>query len=165
VPNPQSVPMSTGLRIAIADDERDMRNLFQRMLSRCGHQVVSVAENGRQLVEQCQRLRPDLVISDVQMPELDGVAAALQIVRDRPTPVILVSAQFDPDFVERPENQHVMVYLGKPVGRADLEPAITTALERFDQRQANGESIQDQPVASVRTNLKIAANRQHPSDV
>ena len=66
-------PMKKSLRIAVADDELDMREFFQRMLSRNGHQVVSVAENGRQLVEQCRELQPDLVITDIKMPDLDGI--------------------------------------------------------------------------------------------
>ena len=52
--------MTKGLRIAVADDELDMRDFFERMLKRLGHQVVSVAENGRELVKHCRELRPDL---------------------------------------------------------------------------------------------------------
>ena len=67
------------LRIAVADDEGDMRNYYQKVLSRLGHQVV-VAENGRALVDACKANHPDLVITDIRMPELDGIDAATELV-------------------------------------------------------------------------------------
>lgn len=128
--------MTVSLRISVADDEQDMRDFFERMLTRLGHVVVSVAENGRQLVEHCQEVRPDLIITDIKMPDMDGIEASLQIFRQRPTPVILVSAYHDPQLIERAENNHVMAYLVKPIGQADLEPAIAVAVHRFNEMQS-----------------------------
>jgi len=71
---------SRPLRIAVADDDRETRAYFQELLPRLGHQVV-VAESGRQLVEQCRLLDPDLVITDIRMPDLDGITAAAEINR------------------------------------------------------------------------------------
>ena len=48
--------MTSGLRIAVADDEPEMRDFFEKVLPRFGHQVVAVAENGAQLIEHCRRL-------------------------------------------------------------------------------------------------------------
>ena len=127
--------MKTNLRIAVADDEQDMRDFFERMLPRYGHQVVSVAENGHQLIEHCRELRPDLIITDIKMPDMDGIAASLEVFRECPTPVILVSAYHDPELIERAENNHVMAYLVKPIGQADLEPAIAVAIHRFSEMQ------------------------------
>ena len=95
--------MNITLRIAVADDEPDMRDYFKKSLSRLGHQVIAVAQNGRELVEQCRALRPDLVITDIKMPDMDGIDAAVQIYRDRPIPVILVSAYHDPGLIARAE--------------------------------------------------------------
>jgi len=128
--------MSQRLRIAVADDEADMRDFFERMLPLCGHEVVSVAETGKELVEHCQTLHPDLVITDIKMPDMDGIDASTQICRDRPTPVILVSAYHDPQLVHRAEADHVMAYLVKPIGQADLGPAIAVAISRFQELQA-----------------------------
>lgn len=128
--------MTSGLRIAVADDEVEMRDFFAKVLPRFGHQVVSVAENGKQLVEQCREHLPDLVISDIKMPELDGIEACTQICQERPVPVIMVSAYHDPALIERAEADHVLAYLVKPIGLADLQPAISIAMRRFAELQA-----------------------------
>jgi response regulator NasT len=128
--------MTRSLKIAVADDELDMRDYLQRILPVLGHQVVAVAKNGRELVEQCRTSRPDLVITDIKMPDMDGIDAATQIYRDGPLPVILVSAHTDPEFLRRAEADHVLAYLIKPIKTADLEPAIVIAMRRFEQFQA-----------------------------
>ena len=128
--------MNTPLRIAIADDEPDMRDYFKKSLPRLGHQVVAVAQNGRELVEQCRARHPDLVITDIKMPDMDGIDAAVQIYKERPIPVILVSAYHDPELIARAEADHILGYLVKPVKAADLGPTIALAMRRFEQFQA-----------------------------
>jgi two-component system, response regulator PdtaR len=128
--------MSRALKIVVADDELDMRDYFQQILPLLGHQVVGVARTGRELVELCLATRPDLVITDIKMPDMDGIDAAAQIYRQAPIPVILVSAYHDPEFIRRAEADHIMAYLVKPIKQADLEPAIGLAMHRFEQFQA-----------------------------
>jgi response regulator NasT len=99
------------------------------------HEVVSIAENGRELVEHCRTLQPDLVITDVKMPDMDGIEAAQTICRERPLPIILVSAYHDPEWIERAEADHVLAYLVKPIGQAVLQPAIALAVRRFGELQ------------------------------
>ena len=125
--------MNLSLRIAVADDEPDMRDYFKKSLLRLGHQVVAVAKNGRELVELCKAQHPDLVISDIRMPDMDGIDAAVQIYRERPVPVILVSAYHDPELIARAESDHILGYLVKPIEQADLEPVIGLAMRRFEQ--------------------------------
>jgi response regulator NasT len=125
--------MTHSLRIAVADDEPDMRDYFQKSLTRLGHQVVAVAADGRELVEKCRAAAPDLVITDIKMPDLDGIDAAAQLYRERPVPVILVSAYHDPSLIERAEVDHILAYLVKPIKQADLAPAIGVAMRRFEQ--------------------------------
>jgi response regulator NasT len=128
--------MSSSLRIAIADDERDMRDYFARILPRLGHEIVAVAQNGRELVERCLATRPDLLILDIRMPEMDGLQALEEICRVQPLPAILVSAYSDQDLVRRAEENCVMAYLVKPVKQAQLAPAIALAMRRFEQLEA-----------------------------
>ena len=121
------------LRIAVADDEPDMRDYFARILPRLGHRVVAVAQNGAELVAQCQTEHPDLVITDIKMPDMDGIEAATRIYQNQPVPVILVSAYHDPELIQRAEADHVMGYLVKPIKQSDLDPVISLALRRFAQ--------------------------------
>jgi two-component system, response regulator PdtaR len=125
--------MNQSLRIAVADDEPDMRDYFQQVLPRLGHTVAGVAKNGRELVELCRTQNLDLVITDIKMPELDGIDAAVQIYKDKPVPVILVSAFNDAALIERAESDHIMGYLVKPIKQADLGPTIAIAVRRFEQ--------------------------------
>lgn len=127
--------MNRALKIAVADDEPDMRQYFQKILPRLGHEVVVTAETGLQLVESCREKQPDLVITDIKMPQLDGIEAANQIAAERPIPVILVSGYLDPELIRRAEDDHVLAYLMKPINRNDLEAAIAIAMRRFDQFQ------------------------------
>ena len=128
--------MNRPLRISVADDEADMRDYYQDILPDLGHRVVAVAKTGRELIEQCRACQPDLVISDIKMPDMDGIEAADEITRHRTIPFILVSAYHDPELIERAEASHVLAYLIKPIEQAELETAIAIARRRFEQFEA-----------------------------
>lgn len=121
------------LRISVADDEADMREYYQRMLTHLGHRVVSCSANGRELVNECLRQLPDLIITDIKMPEMDGLHAAEEIGLKYPVPVILVSAYHSPDTVERANAACVQAFLTKPIKLTDLAPTIDLARRRFDR--------------------------------
>ena len=146
--------MSHSLRIAIADDEQDMWDYFQQVLPRLGHTVVAVAQNGRELVDLCRTKNPDLVITDIKMPEMDGIDAAIRIYQDKPVPVILVSAFNDAALIERAESGHIMGYLVKPIKQADLAPTIAIAVHRFEQLELADALAKTDPLTGV-------LNRRH----
>jgi response regulator NasT len=136
-----TLPAQPGLRIAVADDERDMRQCFQEVLTPLGHQVVTVAATGRDLVDRCHAAPPDLVITDIKMPDMDGLEAGAAINRDRPVPVIVVSGHSDAELLKQASAGGVMTYLVKPVKPPDLQAAITLAVARFAQlRKASQEA-------------------------
>jgi response regulator NasT len=128
--------MNRPLRIVVADDEPRIQQYFRRILPLLGHQVVAVAQTGRELVDLCRSHQPDLIITDIKMSEMDGIEAAVQICNERPLPIILVSAYHDTELIERAEANHVLAYLIKPIKQAHLEPAIALAVRRFEQFQA-----------------------------
>jgi response regulator NasT len=123
------------LRIAVADDERDMRQFFQELLPHLGHEVVAVAETGRSLLEQCRATRPDLIITDIKMPDTDGLDAVTALNQEGPVPVILVTAHQDVAYLERAGAGQIMAYLTKPVRPSDLQAAIDLAIVRFKHLQ------------------------------
>jgi DNA-binding NarL/FixJ family response regulator len=92
---------STPARIVIADDHGLVRQGFRGMLAREeGVEVVGEAEDGREAVELCSRLRPDLVLMDVRMPRMDGLAATREIKQRHPeTSVLMVTMQENPDYL------------------------------------------------------------------
>jgi len=124
------------LKIAVADDEVDMRDFLSRILPHLGHEVVAVAETGVELVEKCRETSPDLVITDIEMPEMDGVDAIREICRDRPVPTIVVSAHHEEDCIDRALRQQILAYLVKPIKKSDLQPAIALAMQRYREFQA-----------------------------
>jgi two-component system, response regulator PdtaR len=128
--------MTQSLRIAAADNERDTRQFFEEVLPHLGHQVVALAGSGRELVERCRATSPDLIITDIRMPDMDGIEAAVTINREREVPVILVSAHQDPELLSRASDGQVMAYLSKPVKPPDLAAAILLAMTRFELVQA-----------------------------
>jgi len=131
------------LRIVVADDEPEMRDYLQETLTFMKHTVVGAAETGRQLVEQCRAESPDLVITDIKMPDMDGIEAASEIRKVRAVPVILVSAYHDAALIERAMADHVLAYLVKPIKQADLETAIALAMRRFREFQALHQQAED----------------------
>ncbi len=124
------------LRIVVADDETEMRDYLCETLVVLGHEIVGCAETGKQLVELCNSESPDLVITDIKMPDLDGIEAATELRRNRPVPVILVSAYHDASLIERALADHVLAYLVKPIKQADLETSIALVMRRFKEFQA-----------------------------
>src|SRR5262245_38981677 len=109
--------MTKSLRIAVADDEPDVRDYFRVILPRLGHKVVAAAANGRELVAACLELHPDLVIADVRMPEMDGDQALHEICQQSPIPFILISAYSKPNGTIEDFGSVPRTYLTKPVKR------------------------------------------------
>jgi two-component system, response regulator PdtaR len=125
--------MTKSLAIAVADDEPRMREFFRKSLERLGHRVVGEASTGSELVELCEAEEVDLVITDIQMPGMDGIDAVSLLSSRRPVPVVLVSAYYDEQYIDRARQNQVLAYLVKPITDTDLQPAVSIAMERFKE--------------------------------
>ncbi|NYJ07812.1 ANTAR domain-containing response regulator [Petropleomorpha daqingensis] len=123
-------------RVLIAEDEALIRLDLKEMLEEEGYTVVAEVGDGQQAVDQAEELRPDLVILDIQMPVLDGLAAAEQIAKARTAPVIVLTAFSQRELVERARDAGAMAYLVKPFNKNDLVPAIEVARARFAEMTA-----------------------------
>jgi AmiR/NasT family two-component response regulator len=123
-------------RVVVAEDEAIIRLDLVEMLGEEGYDVVGQAGDGRTAVRLATELKPDVVILDVKMPELDGITAAEQIVAARTAPVVVLTAFSQRDLVERAREAGVMAYLVKPFQKSDLVPAIEMAVARFAETVA-----------------------------
>ncbi len=132
---PSSVPTSAP-RVVIAEDEALIRLDLAEMLAEEGYDVVGQAGDGEAAVALALELRPDLVVMDVKMPKLDGIAAAAQIAQARVAPVVMLTAFSQRELVERARQSGAMAYLVKPFTKSDLVPAIEMARSRFAEMVA-----------------------------
>ena len=128
-------------RVLIAEDEALIRLDLKEMLEEEGYDVVGEAGDGEQAVALAEALRPDLVILDVKMPKLDGIAAAERIAGERIAPVVILTAFCQRDLVERARDAGAMAYLVKPFQKKDLVPAIEMATSRFAEIVALEEEV------------------------
>jgi len=135
------------VRVIIADDESIICMDLREMLNNLGYLVVGEAGDGRSAVNLARELRPDVVLMDIKMPDMDGIEAAKVLTQERIAPVVLLTAFSQRDLVERAREAGVVGYLVKPIQEADLAPAVEIALARFQEfRELEKEvdNLQDQ---------------------
>ncbi|WP_415945695.1 ANTAR domain-containing response regulator [Selenomonas montiformis] len=126
-------PKNKSLRLVIADNESIIRMDLREMLEEAGHEIVGEAIDGRKAIELTRMHRPDLVIMDIKMPEMDGITASRKIAEEKLAPVLLLTAFSQPEIVEKAKNSGVLGYLVKPVRESNLFPAMEIALSRWEE--------------------------------
>lgn len=126
----------TPIRVVVAEDEAIIRLDLVEILTADGYEVVAETGRGDEAVELVAAHEPDLALLDVKMPGIDGIEAARAIAGSRRTAVVLLTAFSHRDLVERATDAGAMAYLVKPYQRAELVPAIETALARFRELRA-----------------------------
>ena len=130
-------------RVIIADDEALIRMDLREMLTHLGYLVVGEVADGRSAINQARELRPDIVVMDIKMPDMDGIEAAKVLTEDRVAPVVLLSAYSQRELVERAREAGVTAYLVKPYREEELTPAIEVALARFREFQELEKQVTD----------------------
>lgn len=124
---------SSQRRIIIADDESLIRLDLREMLISLNYDVIAEVGDGRTAVDLAKKLRPDLIIMDIKMPEVDGIAAAEELTREKIAPVVLLTAYSDQALVARAREAGVVGYIVKPFRETELMPVIEVAMARFDE--------------------------------
>jgi YesN/AraC family two-component response regulator len=119
------------LRVVIVDDQASIRKLIQRQLEKIGYKVLGKAINGREAVELVHSLHPDIVLMDIEMPEMDGLEAARLIQEKCPCPIVLLTSHDDPEMVRKASETGVEAYLLKPPSSEELERTMFIAVARF----------------------------------
>ena len=122
-------------RVVIADDESLPAELLRRILVRLGYTVVGIAQNGTELLQLTRQERPDVVVMDLRMPEMDGWTAMAELTRELATPIVVVSALDDRESLEQAVSAGASAFLTKPVRADDLERALELAVARAQELQ------------------------------
>ncbi|MBW3596779.1 MAG: chemotaxis-specific protein-glutamate methyltransferase CheB [Planctomycetes bacterium] len=144
------------IRVLIVDDSVTQREIFRRLLSADGEfSVIAEARNGKEAVEKVRTHMPDVVLMDIHMPDMDGIAATRAIMQQTPVPIVVASATLkkrDVDLaleayhagavsvIEKPEGA-VLLHLEKiaPQLRRELIAASTARLPARKERPARTE--------------------------
>ena len=127
---------SAAPRIVIAEDEAIIRLDLKEMLQEEGLEVVGEASDGEAAIRLAEERSSDLVIMDIKMPGMDGLAAAERIAERGLGAVLILTAFSQKELVRRAAQAGAMGYLVKPFQKADLVPAIEIALVRHAELQA-----------------------------
>ena len=116
------------VRIVLADDRPDVLEAVASLLEP-RYQVVGVVRDGEALVDIVERLKPDLVVTDISMPSLSGIEAVTRLVESGNTPaIVFLTVHEDADFVRACLKTGALGYVVKSRLATDLMPAIQEAL-------------------------------------
>ena len=129
-------------KVLVIDDERPTLKMFTLLLSAYGYEVLT-AENGLEGVEMFRSESPELVLTDIKMPVIDGIEALKAIKKLNPaTEVIVITGHGDMDLAIQALNLDATDFINKPLKREALEKALTRAGERMTiARNAEGQVI------------------------
>jgi len=112
------------MRVMVCDDEKLARDRLVRLVSDIeGIDVVAEAGNGREALEQAQASRPDVVLMDIRMPDMDGIEAAQHLLKSDTPPAVIFCTAYDEHALQA-FKVHAVDYLLKPVSRDDLANAL-----------------------------------------
>lgn len=130
-------------RIVIAEDEFLLRKSLSGLVEALNHHVIGLAETGTEAITHASTLQPDLMLLDIKIPEVDGIAAARIITSQYNIPIIITTAYCDPEFVDKAADAGVMMYLLKPISLGELQAAIQMSMARFRELQALRKEVGD----------------------
>jgi response regulator NasT len=124
-------PTEKKARVLVCEDEGLIALRLQKSLAKLGYEVVGEARDGEEAVAQAARLQPDAILMDIRMPKLDGIAATEQIMAQRPTAIVMITAYSERELVDAALRAGASGYLVKPVSDEQIQPALEVALGRF----------------------------------
>uniref|UniRef100_A0A7V3ZH89 Transcriptional regulatory protein PdtaR n=1 Tax=Dictyoglomus thermophilum TaxID=14 RepID=A0A7V3ZH89_DICTH len=131
------------VRVLIAEDEPIVRMDLKEILESQGYEVVGEASDGQVAIELARKLKPDVIIMDIRMPNLDGIEAAKILTQENIAPIIFLTAYSDRELVEKAKEVGVVAYIVKPFKESDLFPAIEIAIARFKEFQLLRKEVED----------------------
>jgi CheY-like chemotaxis protein len=128
-PRDQRVVHLRKMRILLADDHRTLLELVRNLLEPT-FEIVGRVEDGESLVEAAGQLQPDVIITDIAMPKLNGIEAAYRLKESgSSSKIVFLTAHGDPDFVQAALDTGALAFVNKVRMNSDLLIAIGEALE------------------------------------
>lgn len=125
--------MTEPLTVLVAEDEALIRMDLVETLEELGFRVVAAVGDGRRAVEAASELRPNMALLDIKMPDMDGLAAASEIIGLDSTAVVMLTAFSQPELIQRAVAAGAMGYLVKPYKPDELRASLTVAWQRYTQ--------------------------------
>ncbi|WP_248931008.1 response regulator [Paenibacillus hamazuiensis] len=132
-------------KLILAEDEEDVREGIIREIdwAGCGFEVVDRAENGQEALEMIERHAPDVVVTDIQMPFMDGLRLSEWIREKYPTTKIIILTGFDEfEYAQKAVKLHIDEYVLKPFSSEELKDVLVKIKRRIDEETAQKENIQ-----------------------
>jgi two-component system, response regulator PdtaR len=125
------------MKVLIAEDDPVVALGLTERVRSLGHDPIGPVGDGEQAVAEAKATLPDLYLFDIEMPYLDGLAAAVRLAGEGfRRPVVIVTGVDDPSLVERSIASGVSAYLTKPIDTRELEAAIKLAAARHSEFEA-----------------------------
>ena len=125
--------MQSELTILVTEDDPEVARYLKTVLGTLGHRVPTIAVDGLQAVQLAAELRPDLVIMDIDLPEMDGITATKKILETFSVPVIISTGRTDSEALERARELNIQAYLIKPFSMLQLKSAIAIAVTQCER--------------------------------
>jgi len=148
------------IKVLIAEDDYLVAEEIVRVLLIKGFKVIGTVSNGEQAIKMTQKLKPDVVLMDVQMPKMDGLQATKEIQKVCPTPVVILTAFETNDLVEQASKAGASAYLVKPPKAAEIERYIIIAIARHKELlKSNNLNIELQKEINERKKVEAALRK------
>jgi MinD-like ATPase involved in chromosome partitioning or flagellar assembly/DNA-binding NarL/FixJ family response regulator len=143
--------LADSINVLIVDDiSSTLDNLRKLLAFEADIKVVATAANGREAVEQAKKLRPDVVLMDVNMPEMDGIQATEIMASEAPTsPVIIMSVQGERDYLRRAMQSGAREFLIKPFSGDELIASVRRVHQLEQRKETYSRGMADAATATV----------------
>jgi response regulator NasT len=129
-------------RVLVAEDESLIRLDIVETLREHGFEVIAEAADGEEAIARAEEYKPDLVVMDIKMPNMDGITAAKRMAELK-IPVVLLTAFSQKELVEQAAEAGALAYVVKPFTPTDLIPAVEIAFSRHSQMLALESEVSD----------------------
>ena len=140
--------------ILVCDDEPLAVERLSRLVSQLGHHVIATAQHGQQALDMVQQFEPDVVLLDIQMPEMDGLTCAQHLAHFNPMPAIVFCTAYDEHALQAIQSQ-AKGYLLKPIAKDELEAVLGNVtkltqaqLTNLEKKELMEEKVQRQQIAA-----------------